>query len=526
MEKAKKNRKKMNLHIRFILVLLAFLLETSLFILLCFALINFNVTGYYIVIPFIIIYVLDLVLSIFIANTKVGIDYKVSWLTVLLVLPFVGAILYLLFAHKMTTKRRLKQINNPIRKEIERLIPDDSNVIHELEEIDRDAASISKYIDFNSFNLYNESDLTYYASGEEGFPVILEELKKAKRFIFLEFFIIERGEMFDSIYEILKEKVKEGVKIIFIYDDFGTSMKIPTFFYKKVRKDGIECYSFNRISPTMNIRQNSRDHKKIIVIDGIVGFTGGANLADEYINKIQRFGYWKDNFIRIKGKAVDGLTMSFLISYGIVIRKLIDFKQYYYEANKDLIDYQIEDNKCFLQPFSDIPFDYEDISKTVYLKLINSAKDYIYLSTPYLVPDSDLITALCSASKSGVKVVIVTPGIPDKKMVFQVTRSYYAELMLAGITIVEYTPGFNHEKIIIVDDKRVLTGTCNFDFRSLYLHFENSVFIANSKEIEKMKSSFLKMVEVGTKQDMNHYVRASFFRRLYWSFLRIIAPLV
>ena len=224
-------------------------------------------------------------------------------------------------------------------------------------------------------------------------------------------------------------------------------------------------------------------------------------------------------------KSNTGFTKSYaeMLSRRVVPNEIIELKHL---RLKDLIDYQIEDNKCFLQPFSDIPFDSEDISKTVYLKLINSAKDYIYLSTPYLVPDSDLITALCSASKSGVKVVIVTPGIPDKKMVFQVTRSYYAELMLAGITIVEYTPGFNHEKIIIVDDKRVLTGTCNFDFRSLYLHFENCVFITNSKEIEKMKSSFLKMVEVGTKQDMNHYVRASFFRRLYWSFLRIIAPLV
>ncbi len=522
---AKKIRKKKNLHLRFFLVLLAFLIETCLFIFLLFAFINYESYRFYYLIPLIVIIVLNFILGIFVFNTKVNVDYKLSWLVTILIFPFFGAILYLLFAHKITTKRRKKLMNNNIKKYLKKYKYNDNEFLNSLKEDNPEAYMIAKYIDYCGYTLYKNSEFKYFESGEKGFPIILEELKKAKRFIFMEYFIIEEGEMYNSIYEILKQKVKEGVKVIFLYDDFGTSTKIPTFYYKKVRKDGIICYPFNRISPTMNIRQNSRDHKKIIVIDGIIGFTGGSNLADEYINKINRFGYWKDNFLMIKGNAVDGFTLPFIASFYFASRKELNFEEFSFEKNKDLLKEEIKPN-AYIQAYSDVPYDDEEISKNVYLRMINSAKKYIYLSTPYLVPDTELINALNNAAKSGVEVIIVTPGIPDKKLVFQITRSYYSEFLVKGIKIYEFTPGFNHEKIMIVDDKMALSGTCNFEYRSLFLHFEDCIFVSNSSEIIEMRNSFLNMVSKSTLQDINKYVNSSIFKRWILSLLRIFAPLI
>lgn len=521
----KKIKKKKNLHIRFFLVLLAFLIETGLFIFLLFAFINYESYRTYYLIPLAVIIILNFVLGIFVFNTKVNVDYKLSWIVTILIFPFFGAILYILFAHKITTKRRKKLMNNKIKQYLEKYKFNDERFLSLLKEENPDAYMVSRYLDYCGYSLYSNSEFKYFESGEKGFHVILNELKEAKKFIFMEYFIIEEGEMYNSIYEILKEKAKEGVKVIFLYDDFGTSTKIPTFYYKKVRKDGIICYPFNRISPTMNIRQNSRNHKKIIIIDGVTGFTGGSNLADEYINKIQRFGYWKDNFLMIKGNAVDGFTLPFIASYFFASRKELNFEEYCYENNKELLEETIVPNAS-LQPFTDIPYDDEDISKNVYLRMINSAKRYIYLSTPYLIPDTELINALNNAAKSGVEVIIVTPGIPDKKLVYQMTRSYYSEFLVKGIKIYEFTPGFNHEKLMIVDDKMALSGTCNFEYRSLFLHFEDCIFVSDSKEILEMKKSFLGMVEKSRLQDINKYVNASLFKRWIISLIRIFAPLV
>ncbi len=520
-------RKKKNLHLRFILTFIAFIIEVTLFIVFLFLILNFESYRFYFLIPLIVCFLLNIILAIFIPNTKVGVDFKVSWLAVVLLLPFAGAILYLMFAHKITTKRRKEIINNRIHHYLEEYIYLDDKELKEEYALDKDAYSISKYISKCGYPLHKNSKFNYFESGEEGFPYIVKELKKAKKFIFFEYFIIENGEMFDTLYNIFKEKVKEGVEVYFLYDDVGTATKMPSSFYKKVRKDGINCYPFNRISPTINIRQNSRDHRKIIVIDGVIGFTGGANIADEYINKRVRFGYWKDNFLMIKGEAVNSLALSFLVSYYIASRKELDFNKYSYFNNKEYLENSYSHEKEFVQPYSDYPFDDDDISRDIYLKMIRLAKDYIYLSTPYLIPDSELENALITASKSGVKVKIITPGIPDKKIVYQVTKSFYANLMLSGIEIIEFTPGFNHEKTIIVDDKMALSGTANFEFRSLYLHLENGVFIFNNQEeLRKIKNSLEWMINQGTLQKLDNYLNVSLFRRWMWSLLRIIAPLL
>lgn len=476
-----------------------------------------------------ILLALDLCCGIFIANSDVQVDFKVSWLTVLLCLPYAGAFLYLLFAQKVTTqrlkRRRLSKINLQLRQSVD----DTSKVLNQLKEEDKNAYSISRYIYRSALSgVYQKTYCEYFKLGELGFPIMVSELKKAKKFIFIEYFIIESGEFFDTIYEILKQKVKEGVEVRFIYDDFGSVAKIDKYFYKTVRADGIKCLVFNRVRPIVDIRQNMRDHRKILVIDGCVGFTGGCNLADEYINKVERFGQWKDNIIMFKGEAVNGLTNVFLSSWALNSRfenKDEDPKQFHYEYNKDLTE-KFTPLAGYYQAFGEVPFDGENTCRDVYLAMISRSRKYCYLSTPYLIPDSELVTALQNAAKSGVDVRIVTPGIPDKKMVYCATRSYYAKLLASGVKIYEYTPGFNHTKMMVCDDEIALTGTCNFDFRSFYLHFENCVFIADSPVIQNMRDDLEEMTRKGKRQLATDYLNKPFRTKLLWAFLRIIVPLL
>ena len=271
-----------------------------------------------------------------------------------------------------------------------------------------------------------------------------------------------------------------------------------------------------------------RDHRKILVIDGCVGFTGGCNLADEYINKVERFGVWKDNIIMFKGEAVNGLTNTFLSSWALNNKfenNGEDPKSFHYEKNRYLHEnYPVISG--FYQPFGEVPFDGENTSRDVYLAMINRSKKYCYLSTPYLIPDSELVTALLNAAKSGVDVRIVTPGIPDKKMVYCVSRSYYGKLLAGGVKIYEYTPGFNHTKMMVCDDEMALTGTCNFDFRSFYLHFENCVFIVDSPVIFNMRQDMEEMIKKGKRQEATVYLNKPFRTKVLWAFLRIIVPLL
>lgn len=526
MEKKKHYRKKKNIHIRFWLVLLAFLLETAIVIFLFIAPIILSFSIYYTLIPIIVLILLDFFIGLFIVNSKIETVFKQGWLACVLIFPYIGALVYLMFGHKVTTKRYLKSKNNIIKRSLNELLEKEEETcrLEDVKKINKHAYSVSHYLRTCGFPTYSNNEFEYFPSGELGFEKVKEELKKAKRFIFIEFFIIERGEMFDSIYEILKEKVKEGVEVYFIYDDFGTSSKISNWFYKEVRKNGINCYKFNKISPTMNVRQNVRDHRKIIVIDGVVGFTGGCNLADEYINKINRFGYWKDNFLMIKGKSVDTFTKTFIVFYFISSKIKLDFNKFSFDTHKDLDESNPMEG--LLIPYTDMPYSNDALSRYMYLDMINKAENYVMLSTPYLIPDNELLTALENKARGGVRVVIITPGIPDKKLVYQVTRSYYTSLLIAGCEIYEYTPGFNHEKLMVVDDKIALSGTCNFDCRSFYLNFEDGIFIVNNKEILKMRDSLLNMVSVSRKQELDKYLKVNIFKRWLWSLLRIFSSLV
>lgn len=487
---------------------------------------------YYAALPIIFLLIFDIVLSLFIANTRVEADFKISWLVIIIVFPIAGGVLYLLFANKMTTRRMKKKRINIIDKLMISQRPNSIKELNELKNENEDASKIADYLYLSAYSgCYKNTEVSYYKIGDLSLKPMVEELKKAKKFIFLEYFIMQSGHFFDSIFDVLKEKAKEGVDVRIIYDDFGCSSKMSSYFYLEVRKAGIKCYPFNFIRPFVDIRQNNRDHRKIMVIDGVTGFTGGINLADEYINIGSKFGLWKDNCVMLKGPAVNGLTNLFLSIWNLLDNRtkkkdiLKDFSIYSYDFNKafDLRESKITEG--FVAPFGDEPFDGEEVGRNVFLGMINRANKYIYISTPYLILDEELICALRLASKSGVDVKIITPGTPDKKIVYQCTRSNYGPLLLDGVKIYEYQPGFNHEKMIVVDGIMAETGTFNFDFRSLYLHYENGIFFYGVKEINEMTKDLEEMLKDSKAVETNKYLNISKFKRIYWSILRIISTL-
>jgi len=366
---------------------------------------------------------------------------------------------------------------------------------------------------------YENTLVEYLEIGETYYKRLIEELKKAERFIFLEYFIIDEGKMWDSILEILKEKVKEGVDVRVIYDDMGCIVTLPKQYYKTLSKYGIKSCSFNKFVPVLSSRLNNRDHRKIVVIDGRIGFTGGINLADEYINAIEKYGHWKDNGVLIKGKAVFSLTMMFLSIWDSITNQKEDY-------NKFKPDYcEKYETDGYVIPYDDNPLDNEKVGQTVYLNLINKAKKYIYITTPYLVIDNELEMSLKIAAKNGIDVKIITPGIPDKKSVNEVTKAYYPNLIESGIEIYEYTPGFIHEKMVIVDDIYATVGTVNLDYRSFYFHFECGILLYKNSSIKDMKKDLVETLTKSKKITIKD-TKINFFRSLKRAILRLFAPLM
>lgn len=337
----------------------------------------------------------------------------------------------------------------------------------------------------------------------------------------MEYFIVEEGKMFDAVLNILKQKVKEGVEVRFMYDDVGSLTMLPFKYYQKLESYGIKCISFNHFVPFISAVMNTRDHRKITVIDGNIGFSGGFNLADEYINEKVKYGHWKDTGVMIKGEAVWNLTLMFLVTWNASLNSFEDYDKYHprhYSVDKIRLD-------GYILPYGDSPLDNKPVGKNVYLNMINQAQKYIYINTPYLIINDELKNALCLAVQRGVDVRIITPGIPDKKLVYKVTRSYYEILINEGVKIYEYTPGFIHAKNFVCDDKVATVGTINLDYRSLYLHFECGVYIYWTSAIKDIKNDFLKTITLSkeiTQDDVMH----GKFRGWTEAILRVFAPLL
>lgn len=466
--------------------------------------------------------VIAIVVVLIIVNKWVNPVNKLSWTFLILLSPILGLLVYFLFGRSGLTKgtqRRMDAVNREVVVHLTR----DEAAEESLKEQDLSVYNQSKYInDYAGFPLYRNTATKYYECGEDMFTDMLDALRKAEHFIFLEYFIINEGYMFQTIVDILEQKVKDGVEVRLIYDDVGCVSTLPPQYYKKLQAKGIKCAAFNPFRPIISVVMNNRDHRKIFVVDGKVGFTGGINLADEYINKIERFGYWKDTGIRIEGEGVWSLTTMFLEMWNYITRSSED-----YTAFKPSV-YQTEPfaDDGFVQPYGDSPLDHENVGENIYLNIIGRAKRYVYIFTPYLIIDNEMLTALCNAAKSGVDVRIVTPGVPDKKMVFLLTQSYYAPLIRSGVRIYQYTPGFIHAKCFVCDDEIATVGSVNLDFRSLYLHFECGVWMYQSKAVMQVKEDCLKTFSCSEEMTLAFCRNRNLFIRMLQSVMRLFAPLL
>ena len=459
--------------------------------------------------------VLSVIIAITIINNSRHLSSDMIWILVIVLFPVPGTAAYLLIGANLISSRTYRSLNreNIIAR---KYYVQDPEVMKEAQTGDSSRKGDIRYLsDHAGFPFYRNQDFDYYKVGEEGYPVMLEELKKAKEFIFLEYFIIEKGKMWDSIHDILKEKAEDGLDVRVMYDDFGSISSIPVSYARKLEKEGIQCIPFNRINPVIGAVMNHRDHRKILVIDGKTAFTGGINLADEYINEKEKYGYWKDNCVRVKGEAVWSFTVLFLTSWNALRKTDEDYKVFYRKADPGETD-------GWIAPYGQNPLNEDSVGQSVYMNILNSAENYVYIFTPYLIIDTDMQNALILAAERGVDVRIITPGIPDKKIIFQITRSFYKPLIAGGVKIYEYTPGFDHAKVFVSDDQVATVGTLNLDYRSLYLHFENGVYVTGSKEVRKIREDFVDSMEKSHPVNPAEF-KENVFHSMFVGFVKLFA---
>lgn len=463
---------------RLIFVLLMFVLQTAWVI---FQMIKLNE---YSTVISVITNILTTFVVMYIYIKEACSDVKIAWIMLILVFPVMGLGLFLMFGTRTALKIKCEK-SEQINAEFDSWIKQEDTTLKQLEDVDILVANQVRYISkYGKAPLYRNTDVQFYKEAKDGFEAQLAELEKAEKFIFMEYHAIEDAEAFGRLKEVLARKAAEGVEIRIFYDDVGSIGFINPGFIKDMRKCGIQCRIFNRIIPVLQIFMNNRDHRKITVIDGKVGFTGGYNLADEYFNIVNPYGYWKDTGIRMEGDAVLSLTVMFLQMWNFIEKTDISYEPYLKRHTF------CAKETGYMQPYADSPLDDEPMGENVYMNMIKGAKKYIYFMTPYLILSNEMIRELTLAAKRGVDVRIITPGIPDKKVIYRVTRSYYPVLVENGIKIYEFTPGFMHAKQCICDDELAVVGTINLDYRSMYHHFENAVWMYRTSVITQIREDF------------------------------------
>ena len=442
--------------------------------------------------------------------------YKMVWMFLIGILPVFGGVLYLLMANKKLgyfSRKKTRMFLKTLPEASAFPATGEASLYEEFPEY----SHISRYIkNITGLPAWGNTECTYFYYSEEFFHDVLKEIETAERFIFIEYFIIGEGKWWGRILEALKKKVKDGVDVRVIYDDMGSINSVPGHYDARLRSYGIKAVAFNRVKLHINPRLNFRDHRKIFDIDGNICYTGGLNLADEYANDEIRFGYWKDNAVKFRGTAVWNFTFMFLEMWNGV-----------WGGNDDLGLYLPSisfPSDGYVQPFGDNPFDESCTAEDVYIQIIANAKRYVWITTPYLVPDDQMMGALKIAAASGVDVRIITPHYPDKKTVFEVSRSNYIPLMKAGVKIFEYMPGFIHSKTFIADDKAAVVGTTNIDYRSFYLHFELSVLFVGSSVVKSVKDDFERTFELSELMTPERVEVHNPIRRFIRYFLRLFSP--
>lgn len=467
---------------------------------------------------------LSALVIVYILSKEENPSFKLTWMIPIAAFPVFGTLFYLFvelqFIGKLIDKRLRVNIENT-----EDYMTQNPRVTESLLRVSRRNANLAYYIkNSGHYPAYTNTNAKYFPLGETMFEEMKKEMEGAKRFIFMEFFIVERGEMWDEILEILERKVSEGVEVRFMYDGMCSLVLLPYSYPKELQAKGIKAKMFSPIRPAFTTYQNNRDHRKILVVDGHTAFTGGANLADEYINRRVRFGHWKDTGIMLKGDAVTSFTMMFLQMWNISEKEPEDYgkylrdPEYFYPLELNMDGYVI--------PYGDNPLDRETLGEQVYLDIINSARRYVHIMTPYLILDYEMVQALTFAAKRGVETIIIMPGIPDKKYAFLLAKSHYEELLRAGVKICQYLPGFIHAKVFAADDTKAVVGTINLDFRSLYLHFECAAYLYRNEVIRDIERDFQNTLSLCRRVTLDDYRNYPWYEKFAGRALRLIAPLM
>lgn len=464
------------------------------------------------------------VTCVYIINEKENPSFKLGWVIPILAFPVFGTLFYILTKIDMGSRLITKKADSLIKGSLEYLAPDEG-VLEKLAGENEQVGGLAKYVcQWGKFPVYKNTSVTYFPSGEKKFERLKEELRQAKEYIFLEYFIVEEGIMWDSILEILEQKAKEGVEVRFMYDGMCSIMLLPYGYPKQMEKKGIRCQAFAPIRPMLSTVHNNRDHRKIVVIDGHTAFTGGVNLADEYINERKRFGYWKDTAVMLKGDGVKSFTVMFLQMWHIFDQGPVAYEKYLGKGRG--VSGKVPGGKGYVIPYGDSPLDREPVGKYVYINILNQAKGYVHIMTPYLILDDETLNALIFAAKRGVEVIIIMPHIPDKKYAWYLAHTYYQELIDNGVEIWEFLPGFVHAKVFVSDDDKAVVGTINLDFRSLYHHFECAAYMYKNPAVEDIERDFRETLKKCVKIPRETCMRYPFYQKVIGRALRLIAPMM
>lgn len=502
--------------VRMILVLLSLVLEVAvIFLLLHFA---GSKAGWI----YSIIHIISMILVLMIYGSHRTASIRMTWIILILVLPIVGTVLYFLIGlNGYTIQMRKRYVR--LDKKLFPLLPENEDVFRRASARSGRLTGVMQYIRKNAgYPVYENTRVTYYDDALKGLEAQKEELAKAEHFIFMEYHAIEDAESWHEIRDILAERARAGVEVRIFYDDMGSVGFITTDFVKRTKALGIQCRVFNPFTPGLNLFLNNRDHRKITVIDGKVGFTGGYNLANEYFHRTEPYGFWKDTGIRLEGDAVRSLTITFLEMWNAISNKDKDDKDY----SKYLPSVSFPKAHGFVQPYADSPMDDIPVGEDVYMSLAENAQDYVWYITPYLIITDEMNHVLSLAAKRGVDVRIITPGIPDKKIVYSLTRSYYNGLARNGVRIFEFTPGFCHAKMCVSDDIVAVCGTINLDYRSLYHHFENGCLYADCQAVMDTKRDFEETFALCNEVTEYYVSGRGALMRFKHMLLRLAAPLM
>ncbi|MCM1113244.1 MAG: cardiolipin synthase [Muribaculum sp.] len=456
------------------------------------------------------------IMVLYLLNSRMDPTAKITWLVVIMLLPVFGALFYWYtrsdLGHKAMKKRMTQLIS-----ETKDLVPQSQETLEKLKARDPGAASLARYINRSSGPVYENTTVTYFPLGEDKFAEMLRQLEQAKEFIFLEYFIIDEGMMWGKILEILARKAGEGVDVRVMYDGMCEFVLLPHDYPKRLKKLGIKCKAFAPLSPMVSTHYNYRDHRKILVIDGHTAFNGGVNLADEYINHVVKYGHWKDTAIMLQGEAVKSLTLMFLQMWSVTEVEC-EFSRF--------LNSPVRPSEGFVIPYGDCPLDDDKVGERVYMDILNRAKRYVYIMTPYLILDSEMETALKFAAERGVDVRLILPGIPDKTAPYALAKTHYAELLDSGIQIYEYTPGFVHAKVFLADDREAVVGTINLDYRSLYHHFECATYMNSVPCIPDIKADFQKTLPSCRQVTKETIWQGKGGLRILGAVLKAVAPLL